>query len=141
MIDLNKYRKSAFLKAADLTATRTRVRIQSVDEEEIGTPAERKVVLHFTSPTLKPLACGVEKLEALVAGLGYDETRWPGAVIVLVKTRRPFNGKIVDSILIEVPPQSRGSAEPESSPPPPPAAAVSATTESEIAIQDEADML
>ena len=119
MIDLNKYRKSAFLKAADLTATQTRVRIQSVGEQEIGTPAERKVVLQFTSPTVKPLVCGVEKLEALIAGLGCDETRWLGAVILLVKTRRPFNGKIVDSIMIEVPPQPRASAEPESSPPPP----------------------
>jgi hypothetical protein len=36
MIDPEKQRKAAYLKASDLTATRTRVKIFSVGEEEIA---------------------------------------------------------------------------------------------------------
>src|SRR5262249_21242292 len=73
MIDLQKYRKAAYLKASDLTATRTKVRILSVGEEEIGTPAETKVVLHFTSDQVKPMVCNYTNLVTLVEAFGPDE--------------------------------------------------------------------
>jgi hypothetical protein len=137
MINPEKYRKSLYLRASDLVALRTKVRIDGVGEEEVGSHGEVKIVLRFTTPTLKPLPCGYEKLQALVAGLGGDETKWPGAIIVLVKTKRLFQGKMVDSIVIEVPPQPPtvpAAAPPPAEPAPPPA-------ESMLVLPDEADLV
>ena len=137
MIDITKYRKSNYLKASDLTVLRTRVRIQSAGEEEIGATGEQKIVLQFTTATLKPLICGPEKLEVLVAAFGADETTWSGKVIVLVKTKRRVKNQIVDSIMIEVPPQPAtppAAAEAPAEPTPPPA-------ELTLVYQDEADLV
>jgi hypothetical protein len=103
MIDPNQYRKSNYLRASDLPSTRTRVRIHSVTQEDVN--GEDKLVLQFTSRDLKPRVCGYENVVALVDGLGPDETKWPGAVIVLRKERRNVRGEIKDSIAIEVPQQ------------------------------------
>src|SRR5262245_16694895 len=121
MIDITKYRKSHYLKASDLTAPRTR--LQSAGEEEIGATGEQLIVLQFSTATLKPLICGPEKLEVLVAAFGADETTWPGKIIVLVKTKRRVKNQIVDSIMIEVPPQPptpAAVAEAPAEPAPPP---------------------
>src|SRR5262249_13788604 len=87
MIDPAQYRKAAYLKASDLQATQTRVRIHSVTEEEVGTPAELKVVLQFTSDKLKPLIVNYTNCVTLVEGFGTDEHQWIGKVIILVKTK------------------------------------------------------
>jgi hypothetical protein len=105
MIDPNRFRKANFLRAADLTATRTRVRIDGVTLQEVN--GEERLVLTFTSPGLKPRVCGYENTVALVDGLGPDETKWPGAVIILRKEKRNVRGEIKDSIAIEVPKQQR----------------------------------
>jgi hypothetical protein len=105
MIDLTKYKNSRYLKASDLTAPRTRVRIHDVVEEPVGTPPENLIVVIFGTAKLKPLVCRYTKLEALVTGLGPDETTWAGKIIDLVKVKVPMQGKLVDSIAIEVPVQ------------------------------------
>jgi hypothetical protein len=128
MIDLQKYRKAAYLKASDLTATRTKVRILSVGEEEIGTPAETKVVLHFTSDQVKPMVCNYTNLVTLVEAFGPDEQQWLGKVIILFKTKALFQGKNVDAIRIVIPPQP---AAPSPSAPPVSGAAVSTAQEEE----------
>jgi hypothetical protein len=119
MIDPQRYRKATYLRASDLTATRTKVRIHSVGEEEIGTPPETKVVLHFTTPKLKPMSCNYTNLVTLVEGFGPDEQQWIGKVIILFKTKAFFQGKNVDAIRIEIPPQPAGplqSSQPISDP-------------------------
>jgi hypothetical protein len=137
MIDITKYRKSNYLRASDLTARRTRVRIQSAGEEEIGATGEQKIILQLTTATLKPLICGPEKLEVLVAAFGADETTWSGKVIVLVKTKRRVKNQIMDSIMIEVPPQpptATAAVDASAEPAPPPA-------ESTLVYEDEADLV
>jgi hypothetical protein len=105
MIDPAKYSKSRYLKASDLKHPRTRVRIHSVAEELVGTPGEQKVVVTYTTPTLKLHAMNKTNLEALVEHFGLDETTWPGKVVILVKTTAMYNGKLVDAIRLEFPPQ------------------------------------
>lgn len=92
MIDPAKFRKSAYLKASDLVAARTRVRIHVVTQEEVGTPSEVKVVLQYTTTTLNPHVINYTNLVTLVEGLGSDETTWPGKVIILVKAKANFQG-------------------------------------------------
>jgi len=113
MIDMTKYSKSRYLRATDLTASRTPVRIRSVTEEPVGNPPEEWPVLRFTTAKLNPLVLRKQRLEAVVEGLGLDETQWVGKVIHLLKVRITMNGKPTDSIQIFVPPQP-------TSPPPPP---------------------
>jgi hypothetical protein len=141
MIDPEKYRKAAYLKASDLTATRTRVKIFSVGEEEIGTPSELKLVLQFTSATLKPMVCNYTNTVTLVEAFGAEEQQWVGKIIVLFKTKAMFQGKNVDAIRIECPPQP---AAPAPAPPPAssPAPAAPPPTEAEAPLvsQDEADL-
>ena len=105
MIDLSKYSKSVYLKASDLTQPRTKVRIHHATEASVGTPAEEKVVVTYTTPMLKPHIMNKTNLEALVEKFGPDETTWAGKVIVLVKTTAMYNGKLVDAIRLEFPPQ------------------------------------
>jgi hypothetical protein len=136
MIDPNLYRKSAYMKASDLTTPRTKVRIAEVAEEEVGTPAETKVVLQFTTTTLKPKVCNYSNLVTLVEGFGPDETQWRGKVIVLVKTKVLFQGRLVDTVSIEIPPQ------PASPPPAPPSPASSPPDiPEEILAADEEELI
>jgi hypothetical protein len=137
MIDPEKYRKATYLKAADLTAMRTKVRIHSVTEEEVGTPSEVKVMLQFTNATVKPLVVNYTNVVTLVEGLGKDETTWPGKVIILVKTKANFQGKVVDAIRIEVPLQPAPAPLPPPADPAPPSAASPAAEPDEA----EADLL
>src|SRR5262245_53199554 len=102
MIDPEKYRKAAYLKASDLQAPQTRVRIHSVTEEEVGTPSEMKVVLQFTSDKLKPFILNYTNCVTLVEAFAADEEQWVGKVIVLVKTKTLFQGKTVDAIRIQI---------------------------------------
>jgi hypothetical protein len=139
MIDPEKYKNTRFLRATDLTAPRTKVRIHSVQEEDVG--AELKPVMRFTSASLKPMVCGYEKLIALVAGLGPDETAWTNCLIILVKTKRQFQGKMVDSITIEVPPQPRPATPPPPSPSTTPASSAPTPATAGPEVQDDAEML
>lgn len=122
MIDMTKYGNSSYLKAADLTAPRTRVKIHGVTEEPIGSPPRNWLVLIFTTKKLNPLILKPTKLRAIVAGFGLDETTWIGKVIDLVKVKTTYNGGLVDSISIEIPPQ----------PEPPPAVAAGGTGPSPV---------
>jgi hypothetical protein len=125
MIDLKSHKKSRYLKASDLPAPRTRVRIHDVVEEPVGTPPENLIVLIFSTAKLKPLVCRYTKLEALVTGLGPDETTWAGKIIDLVKVKVRMQGQLVDSIAIEVPVQPEPPvAVAVAVPPPPPSAPV-----------------
>ena len=134
MINPEKYRKAAYLKASDLLATQTRARIHTVIEEEVGTPAELKVVLSFTSDKLKPFIVNYTNCVTLVEGFGADEHQWVGKVIILVKTKTLFQGKSVDAIRIQCPPQAAPAI---ASPPPP---ALSSTDTDAPVCQDEADL-
>jgi hypothetical protein len=140
MIDPNKYRKASCLKASDLRATRTRVRIDSATEEQIGTPAETKLVLHFTTAKLPPRACNYGNVVTLVEGFGPDEQTWVGKLIVLLKTKAMYQGKLVDSIAIEIPPQPTGTA-PVSPPPLAPVVPSPTDPNSTAGFEDEADLL
>jgi len=120
MIDPNDYRKSKYLKASDLTAARTKVRIGNVGKEEFGSPPELKVVLSFTTASLKPRVVGYTDLVTLVEGFGPDERTWSGKLIVLFKTKVLFQNKLVETLRIEIPPQPAASpapAVPASGPP------------------------
>src|SRR5262245_39060225 len=135
MIDPEKYRKAAYMKATDLPAPQTRVRIHSVTEEEVGTPAEVKVVLVFTADKLKPLILNYTNCVTMVEGFGADERQWVNKVIVLVKTKTLFQGKTVDAIRIQIPAQP---APPIATPPPP----APPPTDGEAPVfQDEADLV
>jgi hypothetical protein len=136
MIDLTKYKNSRYLKASDLTGQRTRVRIKAVVEEPLGNPPENLIVLMFATDKLKPLVCRYTKLEALVTGLGPDETTWAGKIIDLVKVKVQMQGKMVDSIAIEVlvqpdPSPVATTAAGPPPPPPPPAAPIPAPAASD----------
>jgi hypothetical protein len=131
MIELTKYKNSRYLKASDLTAPRTRVKIHSVAEEPVGTPPENLIVVTFGTAKLKPLVCRYTKLEALVTGLGQDETTWAGKIIDLVKVKVPMQGKLVDSIAIEVPVQPEPPVALAVAIPPPPSAPVPAPAASD----------
>jgi hypothetical protein len=135
MIDLSKYSKSAYLKASDLTQARTKVRIHHATEESVGTPAEEKVVVTYTTPMLKPHIMNKTNLEALVETFGPDETTWAGKVIVLVKTTAMFNGKRVDAIRLEFPAQPVVAA-PIAAQPTPPAGAEFPPEEADAAAED-----
>jgi hypothetical protein len=138
MIDPEKYRKAKYLKATDLTRPRTRVQIHSVAEEEVGTPSEVKQVMQFTTTTLKPMVLNYTNLVTLVDGFGKDESTWPGKVILLVKTKANFQGKIVDAVRIEIPPQPATTTAPPVPPPPPSPPPAPATIEAD---PDEADLV
>jgi hypothetical protein len=105
MIDPRNYRKAQYLKAADLNNPRTKVRINNVADEEVGTPAETKLVMQFTTATLKPWVLNYTNIVALVEHFGPDEATWTGKVIVLLKTTAVFQGRVVDAIRLEFPPE------------------------------------
>jgi len=143
MIDPEKYRKAAYLRAGDLTATRTRVRIHSVGEEELGTPSELKLVLQFTSPLLKPMVCNYTNTVTLVEAFGADEHQWLGKTIILFKTKAMFQGKNVDAIRIECPPQAppvAAASPPAPAPAPAPPSAPPPTDADALVFQDEAGL-
>src|SRR5215468_10275557 len=96
LIEPQRYRKAKYLRAADLTHPRTKVRIHSVTEEEVGTPAEMKLVMQFTTATLKPMVLNFTNVDALVKHFGPDGTKWSNRTVVLVKTTAVFQGRVVD---------------------------------------------
>jgi hypothetical protein len=140
MIDPEKYRKAAYLKAADLPGRRTRVCIHSVGEQQIGTPSELKLVLQFTSDKVKPMVCNYTNTVTLVDAFGPDEQTWIGKIIILLKTKAMFQGKNVDAIRVEFPPQpvTPDPAPTPVAPPPPPAPA---PIEADATLVDEADLV
>src|SRR5262245_26394595 len=119
MIDISEFKKSRFLSSADLTTPRTRVRIKGVSKEMIGTPPEARIVLTFTTETLKPMVCNLTNLTTLVSGFGPDERTWIGQIIVLQKTTTAFQGKTCDAVRVEVPAQPPVAAVPRTLTEPP----------------------
>src|SRR5262245_14248024 len=134
IINPEKYRKTQYLKAADLANLRTKVRIHSVTEEEVGTPAETKLVMQFTTATLKPMVLNFTNVDALVKHFGPDGTKWTNRVVVLLKTTAVFQGRVVDAIRLEFPP------EPAAEVAPPAAPAAATISASAPAGSDEADL-
>jgi hypothetical protein len=100
-IDRNKYRKSRFLKAADLTAVRVPVTITGWREEEFrdGDDKQLKPVIELKGT--KPLILNDTNFGTLYDEFGDETEAWSGKRIALVKQKGTFQGRRMDVIRIE----------------------------------------
>lgn len=98
---------SKFLKAEDLGTTRPIGSIATVDFEDvgIGPNKDRKLVVHFKEPALKPLVLNMingDTIAELADTEDYEQ--WPGCRLQLFATKTEFQGKRVPCIRIGAPP-------------------------------------
>ena len=92
---------SKFIKAENLGTTRPIGTIGTVDFEDVGAGQnkDRKLVVHFTEPDLKPLVLNLinsDTISELAATDDYEQ--WPGCRIQLFATKTEFQGKRVPCI-------------------------------------------
>jgi hypothetical protein len=101
---------SKFLKADDLGTTRPIGTIHSVDFEDVGTghTKDRKLVVRFEEPTLKPLVLNLVNSDTIAGLAGTNNyERWPGCRMLLFATKTEFQGKRVPCIRICAPPNAK----------------------------------
>ena len=102
---------STYLKAADLGSSRPVVTIDRVELEDIG--GEQKPILYFKGKD-KGLVLNKTNANAITGMTGTDETdNWKGQRVALYVTKVDFQGKRVDAIRIEDPPNGRPAPPPQ----------------------------
>jgi hypothetical protein len=108
----SKYFPSPYLKASDLDTERQRVTITKVEEESMGYPRERKLVVHFEELEQR-LVLGQGNARTLRNDFGDDTEASVGKEVDLVVKSSVVDGKPIEFILIEIPaeqPQSPPAA-------------------------------
>lgn len=99
---------SNWLKAADLKGQPRTVTIQEVKLEPVGQDGE-KMICYFAGKD-KGLVLNKTNANTIAASLGDDTVGWGGKQIVLMSTKVPFQGQMVDAIRVSVPSDQTGSA-------------------------------
>jgi hypothetical protein len=109
---------SKYLKASDLGQLRPVVVIDAVRMESIGDD-EDKPVVHFQGKA-KGLVLNKTNANMIAEITGSQETEhWRGRRIALYASKTDYQGKRVDCVRVDYPPQGAGTPTPP--PPPPPA--------------------
>jgi hypothetical protein len=109
------YYNSKDVSTAPITLTIDYVAMEPVGE---GTNKKEKLVAHFKEPNAKLLVVTSTKFDAIALIAKSDETDdWQGLVIVLDAGRVPYQGKLVDSVVIR-PPRRPPSRKPAPQPEP-----------------------
>lgn len=107
------YQTSNFIRASDITAPKI-LTIRSVAAQQLK-DGKTKLALSFDE--IEQVLLLNRTNAAIVADAYGDEANeWPGQKIKLVKSRTPFQGKMVDSIRVET--SRRVSQYNEANPPP-----------------------
>lgn len=101
------WRRVASNLLKDLQGRKIHVVIASVGEEEIG--GETKIVLYFRGKQ-KGLVLNKTNASYLAAAISDETDDWPGHEVVLYAAKVNYQGKMVDGIRIEMPPN--GAAKP-----------------------------
>ena len=102
MASFNDLNPSLYLSAADLKGKQQRATIEyvEVDEFEQDGRKKKKAVVSFKGGS-KSLILNKTNGSMLVEITGSDDTDgWVGTTVMLMPTRVPFQGKIVDAIRI-----------------------------------------
>ena len=89
---------SRFLRFADLDGKPMRVTISGTAREDVF--GESKVIMSFSDGT-KQLILNKTNARAIARFLGDETNTWGGRDIMLVPTRVPFKGDIVDAIRVK----------------------------------------
>jgi hypothetical protein len=98
------YGNSDYLKADELAGKSARVVISDVEDIEFDKGL--KPVLSFEGKK-KRLVVNATNFDILCAGIGNKTTDWVGHAIVLKGEKTSFRGKLVDSIRVSVPKESK----------------------------------
>ena len=74
--------------------------------EDVGSDKERKLVVQFVEPSLKPLILNLTNGDSIAEIAGTDDyTKWPGTKIQLFASKTLFQGKRVPAIRLSAPQQ------------------------------------
>jgi hypothetical protein len=107
------YGNSKYLKAEDMVGKTTVVVISDVEDVQFDDKGTKpKPVLSFKNRD-KALVVNATNFDTLAAGIGNNTNKWPGHSIVLKGAKVGFKGRLVDSIVVEVPKQAPKPPEPE----------------------------
>src|SRR5262249_13356324 len=98
------YGTSDYLKADDIAAKSARVVISDVEDVEFDKGL--KPVLSFEGKK-KRLVVNATNFDILCAGISNNTKDWPGHTIMLRGEETSFRGKLVDSIRVSVPKESK----------------------------------
>lgn len=95
---------SKYLRAADLQGRTTRVVINVIQLEEVGTEGagEHKPVIYFQDKD-KGLVLNKTNAATIAMAYGDDTDGWGGADLELFPMAVPFNGQMVPAIRVRVP--------------------------------------
>jgi hypothetical protein len=96
------YFPSPYLKASDLDTERQRVTIAKLEEESMGYPRERKLVMHFEELEQR-FVLGPGNGKTLRRLFGNDTEGSIGKVVDLVVKSDVVDGKRIEFIVIEIP--------------------------------------
>jgi hypothetical protein len=97
---------SKFLKADDLATGALVATIARVDFEDVGQGrrSERKLVVRFAEPGVKPMPLNLVNGESITEIAGTDDyQRWRGVAIELYRARTEYQGERVPCIRIRAP--------------------------------------
>src|SRR5262245_27650905 len=110
---------SKYLKAVDLGGKTLTKRIAYCEMEKVGMNGDEKPVLHFVNED-RGLVLNKTNGNVLGDAWGDESESWRGRTIRLAPTRVPFQGKMTDSIRVEIPDTSQAPLEQytEANPPP-----------------------
>lgn len=97
---LNDAFPSRWLKAADLSGKSHLVKIDHVDQEEIGSDA--KLVMYFRGKQ-KGVVLNRTNASVIASKYGDDTDEWGGAEIELYPDKVQFQGNLVDAIRVRLP--------------------------------------
>jgi len=98
-MNINDVFPSSFLEASDLQGRKIKLEIGGVDIEELG--GERKPILRFSGKD-KGLVLNKTKSMTLAEAFGPETEGWAGREVALYPTKVSYNGKMVDSIALEI---------------------------------------
>jgi len=94
-----------YLRAADLMGRDVPVTVKRVVLEEVGKERDERPVVYFQGKA-KGLVLNKTNANTIAAAFGDDTDDWIGADVVLYEASVDFQGKMVASIRVKLPPRA-----------------------------------
>ncbi len=108
-MNINNAFPSDYLKASDLQGRKIKVVIDRVEMKKLGD--DTKPVVYFQGKE-KGMALNRTNGMTIAAVYGPETAGWTGKPIYLYSAKVPFQGQMVDSLRVEVVPETVGGEDP-----------------------------
>jgi hypothetical protein len=107
VVNINDEFPSKWLKSGDLQGAAVRVKIASVESEQLGN--DRKLVMYFTGKQ-KGMVLNKTNAKTIADSFGDETDNWIGAEIEVFAMKVDMQGKMVDGLRVRIPRQAPARA-------------------------------